>query len=131
MINASDASINLLLTDMQNSEIGIVLVLSDTKSFIDVLAEKSTYNDKQGMFGDGEHASYHLYPLRYSNPSIQDIDKELIHSRMNAVQNVFDRWTSLGYNKKHAKSPFSSKSFNEYLDNIEYSKSDYMLLMID
>lgn len=49
---------------------------------------------------------------------------------MNAVHNIFMRWCNAGYNKNHAKSPFSSKCFQKFLKEIEFEKADYLLLMV-
>lgn len=130
MDKASKITLDKTVKKMIDSELGFILLEADEKSMYDVLAEKTTWKDRTGMYGDGYHITYHLFPVLYSGKDM-DIKSNLAESRMNAVQNIFMRWTEAGYNKKHAKKPFGCKAFMKYLDEIEFMKADYMLLMVD
>lgn len=80
-------------------------------------------------------ASKALEPQRPKRKNLQEYTLLLIRitveTRMNAIQNLFLRWDTLGYNKRHAKSAFKSKEFGKYLDQIGFYQADYMLLMVD
>ena len=130
MDKVSKIDLDLVVKKLMDSEIGILLLEADEKSIYDLLAEKTTYEDKTGVFGNGCHISYHLYPLMYRKEDMK-ITQSLINARANAIHNVFIRWDSLGYNKKHAKDPFACKAFQKYLEQIDYMSADYMLLMVE
>lgn len=130
MDKASKITLDKTVKKMIDSELGFILLEADEKSIYDVLAEKTTWKDRAGMYGNGYHITYHLFPVLYSGKDM-DIKSNLAESRMNAVQNIFMRWTEAGYNKRHAKKPFGCKAFMKYLDEIEFMKADYMLLMVD
>jgi tRNA A22 N-methylase len=119
-----DSTVKSLL----EQEMGFLLLEDDEKSVYEILASKSSFADRQGMCGNGQHVTYHLFPLMYKN--YKSATKDLIQSRANAVQNIFERWSQAGLNKHHAKNPFASKHFNKFLDDIELTKADYMLLLV-
>ena len=50
---------------MIDSELGFILLEADEKSIYDVLAEKTTWKDRTGMYGNGYHITYHLFPVFY------------------------------------------------------------------
>lgn len=133
MEKSSKIDLDRAMKLLAENELGILLLEADAKSMYDILAEKSTYEDRQGMYGEINgttcHITYHLYPLYYKKVPIPA--QNLINSRVNAIQNVFCRWTAKGYNKHHAKSPYGCKAFNEYLDEIGYNNADYMLLLVE
>lgn len=128
MEKASIIDLDSVVKKIIDNELGIVLLEADEKSLYDVLAKETSYEDRQGMYGDGYHITYHLYPIMYKK---SNEDTKLIRCRANAIHNIFTRWTECGYNKRHAKSPYSCKSFNKYLDGIEFLNADYMLLMVE
>lgn len=75
---------------------------------------------------------YHLYPIHYRSHVGED-DPLVTHNRREAIQHLFNNWTICGFNKHHAKSPFRSKAFFEYLEDINYYQSDYLIIgyMVD
>lgn len=126
---ASMMDCNSAVKSLKAQELGFLLLSADKGSIYDILAKKSSFKDRQGMYGSEEHIVYHLYPLLYRKHN-GNITKELTKCRANAIYNIFNRWTACGYNKHHAKDPFASKAFNKYLDDIEFNKADYMLLQV-
>lgn len=124
-----DDTVKLLI----ENELGILLLVTEEpgSSCYSLLAEKSSYEDRLGMFGNNMHVTYHLFPIMYNKSSQETEVKDLISVRNNALYNVFDRWCAKGYNKHHAKSPFGCTAFKQYLDEIGFLKADYMLLMVD
>ena len=130
MEKASKIDLDTTVKKIMYNEMGIVLLEADEKSMYDILAKKSTYNDRQGMYGNGYHIIYHLYPIMYINGS-NYINNNLVKVRANAIHNIFVRWDELGYNKRHSNSPYGCKTFNKYLDEIEFLKADFLLLMVE
>lgn len=130
MEKASKIDLDTTVKKIMDNEMGIVLLEADEKSMYDILAGKTTYSDRQGMYGNGYHITYHLYPIMYINGS-NYIDNNLVKARANAIHNIFVRWDELGYNKRHSKSPYGCKAFNKYLDEIGFLKADFMLLMVE
>lgn len=129
MIKSSEIDINLLVQCIVDSEMGMSLIEADVYSFIDILAKDTTYKERQGMFGNDIKITIHLFHLR--NSSEHDISADLTQNRMCAIQNIFNRWCALGYNKSKAKSPFASKKFIKYLEDIGFHKADYLILMVE
>lgn len=129
MYNASTLRCDEAVKKITESEFGILLLKADKKSMFDISAEKLTFRDRQGMFGNGAHITYHLFPLFYEN--IVCNLGNLVESRAVAVKNLFYRWTEQGYNKHHAKDPYNCKAFIRFLDSIEFLEADYMLLLVD
>lgn len=119
-----------LVHDMlTNNPIGVLLIQGDNV-FLDTLATNTSYKDRQGMYGDGGCITIHLCPVYYAH--IRGKDTDFIECRTFAVTNLYDRWCKvLSGRKKNAKICFASKAFNEYLDQIEYTKSDYIIFMVD
>ena len=113
------------------SEMGFVLLQSDStgRSIFDLLAEKSSYEERQVMFGANTDVIYHLFPLFYQKSHQNDCD--YAKSRAVAIQNIFMRYTECGYNKHRAKNPYKCKPFMNYLETIEWSKADYMMLRVE
>lgn len=124
-----DDTVKLLI----ENELGILL-LTDSEpgsSYYHMLVEKSTFEDRLGVWGNNMHITYHLFPVVYNKPALENQVQNLVSVRSNAIYNVFDRWCSKGYNIHHAKSPYSCTAFQRYLNEIEFMKADYMLLLVD
>ena len=105
MYKESEVNLDDIVKALLESDLGFLLLQSDNdyKNMYDLLLEKSTYEDRLGMFGYNTHVTYQLFPLMYhkSHKSESDIEK----ARANALYNIFVRWTDKGYNKHRAKSP--------------------------
>lgn len=129
MNTTSNINPDKVVEKILENEMGILLLEADESSVYDLLAERTTDEDRLGMFGNGIHITYHLFPLLYKNKNINT--QNLTKSRSTALHNVFIRWDELGYNKHHAKNPFSCKAFINYLEEIEFHQADYMLLMVE
>lgn len=121
---ASKINLDSIVRKIMENEIGILLLKTDGGCVFDIIASESCYKDRLGMCGSEGDITYHLYPILYGK-------KDTAETRMNAIQNLFLRWDTLGYNKRHAKSAFKSKEFGKYLDQIGFYQADYMLLMVD
>ena len=67
MYKESEVNLDDIVKALLESELGFLLLQSDNncKNMYDVLSEKSTYEDRIGMFGYNTHITYHLFPLTY------------------------------------------------------------------
>lgn len=127
MLQASKITLDEAVEALRANELGILLLHSDARSIFDIIAEKSTYKDRQGMCGVEHDITYHLFPVSYeANKSASDI----VQIRNEAIHNIFARWTALGCNKMHAKSPYNSILFMKYLDDIEFTHADFVLMRV-
>jgi len=131
MYKTSEVDLDTTVKALLESELGFLLLQSDSTD-IDMdslLSERSSCEDRQGMFGYDTHVTYHLFPLVYHKSHKNECD--YVKARANAIHNVFTRWTNMGYNRNHAKEPYSCKAFMKYIDELEWTKADYMLLMVE
>lgn len=131
MYKESEVNLDEIVKALLESELGFLLLQSDNdcKNIYDVLSEKSTYEDRLGMFGYNTHITYHLFPLMYHK--LNKTKSSIIKARANALYNIFARWTDKGYNKRHAKDPFACKAFMKYMHELEWTDADYMLLLVE
>ena len=131
MYKESEVNLDDIVKSLLESELGFLLIQSDNncKNMYDVLSEKSTYKDRLGMFGYNTHITYHLFPLMYHKSN--ETESSIAKARANAHHNIFARWTDKGYNKHHAKDPFACKAFIKYIEELEWTNADYMLLLVE
>ena len=131
MYKVSEVNLDDVVKTLLESELGFLLIQSDNncKNMYDVLSEKSTYEDRLGMFGYNTHITYHLFPLMYHKSN--ETESSIAKARANALHNIFARWTDKGYNKYHAKDPFACKAFIKYIEELEWTNADYMLLLVE
>lgn len=130
MYKTTEMNFDRTVKSLLESELGFLLLQSDsTTDMYSLLSEQSTFEDRLGMFGYDTHITYHLFPIMYHKSVETDIN--YTKPRSNAIYNVFKRWTSMGYNKHHAKDPFNSRAFIKYLDELEWNTADYMLLIVE
>ena len=130
MYKTSEIDLDTTVKALLESELGFLLLQSDTNiDLYSLLSEQSSCEDRQGMFGYETHVTYHLFPLMYHKSHENECD--YVKVRANAIYNVFTRWTDMGYNKYQAKEPYGCKSFMKYINEIEWTNADYMLLMVE
>lgn len=127
MYNASEITMDEVVKKIQENEMGMLLLVADKKNAFDIMAEESSFMDRMGIFGNGSHITCQLFPLRY-NKNGEENSADTIRCRQQAISILFSQWKALGYNKRGAKSPFNSKAFMKYLDDVEFTKADYLLL---
>lgn len=84
MDKASKITLDKTVKKMIDSELGFILLEADEKSIYDVLAEKTTWKDRTGMYGNGYHITYHLFPVFYKgyNMNIKSNLAELLISTL-------------------------------------------------
>ena len=131
MYKASELDLDITVKTLLESELGFLLFISDNtdRDMFSILLKGGTYEDRIGVFGYNTHITCHLFPLMYHKAHENDCD--YVKARANALHNVFKRWTDAGYNKYHAKEPFNCKKFMDFINSLEWSRTDYMLLMVD
>lgn len=117
------------LKNMSDDEMGMVLLCADGgyEEEFKQLSEKNHYSERIGGYAGKTLVAYQIYPLNYSskNPTADILDM-----RNDAIQNLFHRWNTLGYNTCHAKSPYKSKKFAMLLSSLGFMKADYLLLRV-
>lgn len=131
MYKVSELNLDDIVKVLLESELGFLLLqaYNECENMYDVLLEKSAYDDRLGMFGCNTHVTYQLFPLMYHKSN--KIESSIIKARANALYNIFARWTDKGYNKRHAKNPFACKAFMKYMNELEWTNADYMLLLVE
>lgn len=116
-----------IVNDIKESKLGAVL--SKTNVFIETMV-RNGYDKRIGVWGkdNKEYVTIVIWPLLYNET---ELPKDgLIQYRTDAVYTLFKRWTLEGLNKRHAKDPFSSKAFQNYLDDICFNEADFLLLRV-
>lgn len=126
----SELDSNETVEELRKSELGFLLIEANVKNVYDALCEGTTWEDRLGICADDSDITYHLFPLFYQK-KCGFSETLLADSRRNAIRNLFVRWGDAGFNKNRAKSPFSSKGFQKFLEEIEFGKADYLLFMVD
>lgn len=114
MYKVSEVNLDDVVKTLLESELGFLLIQSDNncKNMYDVLSEKSTYEDRLGMFGYNTHITYHLFPLMYHKSN--ETESSIAKARANALHNIFAR-----------------KAFIKYIEELEWTNADYMLLLVE
>lgn len=125
-----DLDCDKIVKEICQNELNILLV-ENGMGLLKNLAEHSTYQDKQGIFGNGTHISYYLYPVHYSSKFEDELEYSLTKCRHEVVWNIFDRWMKAGYNVRRAKTPWRSDGFTRYLGEIGFFEADYILLGVN
>lgn len=125
----STTNLSQALQDMVNNKMGIVLLHADdeNESAYKELSEKNHYTERIGGFAGDKFIAYQIYPLNYTH-AIPTVD--VVEIRNDAIWNIFCRWDKIGYNTAHAKNPYKSQKFAQFLDSLEFTKSDYLLLRV-
>ncbi|MCR0531857.1 hypothetical protein MKC55_21140 [[Clostridium] innocuum] len=138
MQKESELNVDTAINKLLNSELGFLLIEKDIENedIYDVLNKTGIVSDWTQKFvltNNYYHIGFHFFPLLYSKIENTDIlpSQSLATTRFMAIKNLFFRWTEAGYNKSHAKDPFKSKSFMEYIKKLEFTDADYMLLLVE
>lgn len=121
MLKISTFNKNQLLIDPK-SALNIYTVIDDVDT---IENPNSIFNPRQIT---QISPSIKIYPVLYTLGKATDVqDMAMTNLRIIPVYAIFHQWTNLGYNTRHAKSPFSSKAFQKYLDDIVYTSADYII----
>ena len=117
-----------IINDIKASE--VEAILSTKNPYLDLMV-KNGYDRRIGVWGkdNKEFITIVIWPLLYNENPLAE-ENGLIRYRADAVYTLFKRWTLAGLNKRHAKDPFNSKAFQEYLDNLCFNEADYLLLRV-
>ena len=128
--NTSMLNLDQTVEKLLGSELGYLLLKTDGEDFYDILTKNTTYMDRQSMYGNDTHVTYHLFPLLYNKGGDIDLSRGITFARNAAVVNIFNRWTDAGFNRHHAKDPYNCKAFMKYLDENDFTSADYMLMLV-
>lgn len=125
----STTKLDQALKDLVKNEMGIVLLSADGENEEDYekLSEKNHYTETLAGYAGKKLIGYRLYPLNYSHALPTP---DMIEMRNDAIQNIFARWSHLGHNNSRARDPYTSKKFGDFLDSLQFTKADYLLMRI-
>ena len=70
--------------------------------------------------------SYIAFPLCYRE--LEDDGMTFVPARGMAVWSLLDFWTMRGKNTRHVKTPYGSKTFDRYLEQLGYLSADFLVL---
>ena len=129
MHKATEISSEEIVRLLAGSELGFLPLLADGPSELDSIAKAKTCDDDIVFCGERSQVTCRLFPVFYHRDP-QNISNDLIRTRAVVVREVFARWTAAGHNKSGAKSPFTSKDFNDFLNKSEYLDADYLVLYL-
>lgn len=129
MHKATEISSEEIVRLLAGSELGFLPLLADGPSELDSIAKAKTCDDDIVFCGERSQVTCRLFPVFYHRDP-QNISNDLIRTRAVVVREVFARWTAAGHNKNGAKSPFTSKEFNDFLKKSEYLDADYLVLYL-
>lgn len=134
MLNSLDNNIlDRIYDDIKDSKLHISILNEEVENIgeFDLLVERACYPKKFSAFAHDNTKSYGAYIFKTCfSKSVEDIDRNIINTRLDVISHLFDRWESAGLNVHHAKNPFKSKSFIKYLRDIGFYESDYVILGI-
>lgn len=130
MYKVTEMNNDEIMWQLIRSELGFILLGEDGADAFSVLAKKWNMERQTTYKWQQISDNVLLFPILYKqDPQPHDFS-DLIETRAIAIKTVFARWTAAGYNTRHAKSPFNSKAFSKYLDDIGYREADYLLLLV-
>lgn len=131
---AAQATVESILNDLKQNDLGIALLKrgeSKKINLLDILLKKVAIGNAQMLTDqDGKQVAVKIWPLAYAHQlrSVSGLTK----NRRKAIQQLFEKWTALGYNKEHIEVPFSSNSFSKLLhDELSFTKADYAVIRVD
>ena len=128
-METTSISTDEIVKKIMEDELGVLLLMEDNVlNPIRIMTQGFSYENKCGFYSvkTQKSVSVHIYPVYYHN--LQDDECKYVKTRMEAVKELFFRWSAAGYNKRRAKNPFGCQAFQEYLNQIDYHSADYIIM---
>lgn len=120
-----------LLQKLNHSPIGVIVV-SDVEIHMPVEAEIGLrVTVPFDLVFDQQRILCQIYPLLYLSDPVKRswiTQLTLTQRRAAAIQLVFERWQQAGFDKHGTKNPYASKTFMEFLTNMGWHQSDYLIV---
>lgn len=119
-----------LLQKLKHSPIGAIVV-SDSEIHMPVEAEIGLrVTAPFDLVFAQQRVPCQIYPLQYLRDPIKRswiTQLTLTQGRAAAIQLVFERWQQAGFDKHGTKNPYASKRFMEFLTDMGWHQSDYLI----
>lgn len=128
MKKVSTLEMNNMIQYLESSELVFFLATKDTeqKTIVDLLREhvSSCHDNIQIIDDNGMAVKISIFLLGYNYNFGNDTALE----RHEAVKLVFKYWKEIGKNKARTKDPYKCREFMQYLDTINFTKADYLII---
>lgn len=108
---------------IENNPVCAIGIAGELTGSLKLMAYNLEFWQRAGVHfnGNKEHMIIHIVAVRYASDGDP---QKLLRARVAADYELFNRWTSAGFNTRLAKSPYASKAFNQFysekLEDIEY-----------
>lgn len=129
MKQVSTLDMNNMIQYLDSSELVFFLAIKDTeqKTIVDLLRENvpSCHDNIQIINDNGMAVKISIFLLGY-NYTFKGNNATI--ERHEAVQLVFKYWKEIGKNKAKTKDPYKCREFMQYLDAINFTEADYLII---
>lgn len=128
MKQASTLDANNIIQYLDASELVFFLAKKDTeqKTIVDLLRDGLSCHDNISVHDDnGMAVKISIFLLGYNYP-FKGINTTV--ERLKAVNLVFKYWKEIGKNKSRTKDPYKCREFMKYLDFINFTEADYLII---
>lgn len=126
--NSSDYNYDFALEKLKEEKLGFVLFKETANvSLLSVIESKTKYDEKQDICL-GNPIQVYVVPTKYNEKTDKNLNYR-VNCRDFAITLLYERWCK--YNEKKIKSPYVSKTFMQYISNIELLKCDYVVFLVD
>ena len=115
--------------ELVNSAYGIIS-LNEKNPLIEKLLNQSYETENVGCFygeNNSKQVTCRIFKVDYQGQTSYD----MVKARNDAAYYAFARWDALGFNKRHAKSPYKSKSFMNMYREVCPMDSYYLLVSME
>ena len=129
MKQASTLDLNNIIQYLDSSELVFFLATKDTeqKTIVDLLREHvSSCHDNIRITDDnGISVRISVFLVGY-NYSFNGVNSTV--ERHEALKLVFKYWKEIGKHKSRTKEPYECREFMKYLDAINFTEADYLII---
>lgn len=129
MKQASTLDLNNIIQYLDSSELVFFLATKDTeqKTIVDILREHvSSCHDNIRITDDnGISVRISVFLVGY-NYTFNGVNSTV--ERHEALKLVFKYWKEIGKNKSRTKEPYECREFMKYLDAINFTEADYLII---
>ena len=129
MKQASTLDLNNIIQYLDSSELVFFLATKDTeqKTIVDILREHvSSCHDNIRITDDnGISVRISVFLVGY-NYSFNGVNSTV--ERHEALKLVFKYWKEIGKHKSRTKEPYECREFMKYLDAINFTEADYLII---
>ena len=129
MKQASTLEMNNMIQYLESSELKFFLATKDTeqKTIVDLLRENvpNSHHNIQIIDENGMAVKISIFLLGY-NYTFKGINTTI--ERHDAVKLLFVYWQLLGEHKARTKDPYKCREFMKFLDSINFTEADYLII---